>query len=110
MNMTIDITEIIIWIIGVLIGLVTTYLIPWIKTKLKNEKIKVVVQIADQVVKAAHELNITGELAEMGLTKVEYAWNEATKALAAKGITIDEEELKAYIKAAVTELRKDVIW
>ena len=108
--MEIDITKIVVALIGLLGTIVTTFVVPWINTKLKNEKVKTVVEIARQVVAAAHELQITGELVEMGMDKATYAWNVAKKALDAKGIKIDDDELKAAIKAEVTNLRKDVVW
>ena len=73
--------------------------------KKKSEKLAKVIGIAEQVVHAAWELDITGELVEMGLTKVEYAWEEAKKILASKKITVDDDELKAYIKSEVAKLR-----
>lgn len=105
-----DITKIIIALIGLLCTIVTTFVIPWINSKIKNEKVKTAISIATQVVSAAQELKITGELELMGLTKAEYAWAEAKKALAEKNISIDDDELKAYIKSAVTELRNKVEW
>lgn len=107
---SVDITKIVIALIGVLSTVITTFVIPWINTKLKNEKVRTAIEIAAQVVSAAQELQITGDLEKLGLTKAEYAWNEAKKALAKKGITISDEELTAYIKAAVTELRTRVEW
>lgn len=106
----IDITEIVISLIGLLSAVITTFVIPWINTKIKNEKVKTAIEIARQVVSAAQELQITGDLEKLGITKAEYAWDEAKKALAKKGITISDEELTAYIKAAVTELRTKVEW
>lgn len=105
-----DITKIVVALLGVICAIITTFVIPWLNTKLKNEKVKTAVNIAYQVVQAAQELQITGELEQIGLTKADYAWSEAKKALAEKNISIDDEELKAYIKSAVTELRKEVQW
>ena len=72
---TIDITKIIIALIGVLSTIITTFVIPWINTKLKNEKVKTAIEIAGQVVSAAQELQITGDLEKLGITKAEYAWD-----------------------------------
>lgn len=105
-----DITKIVIALIGLLCTIITTFVIPWINSKSKNEKIKTAIEIANQVVRAAQELNIVGELEALGLTKAEYAWAEAKKALAQKNIVIDDDELKAYIKSAVTDLRTEVQW
>ena len=59
-----------------------------------------IAKVAAVVVKAANELDITGELIKTGKTKAEYALEEAKKTLASKGITFDEDELITYIKAA----------
>ena len=108
--MTIDITELVIALIGILFAVITTYVVPWVKAKMKNEKLQTVMAVATQVVQAAHELQITGDLVALGVDKATYAWNEAKKALAAKNITVDDDELTAYIKAAVTKLRETTTW
>lgn len=100
-----DITPILEALIYLVIALVTTFLIPWIQEKKKTEKLAKVFSIAEQVVYAAWELDITGELVQMGLTKVEYAWNESKKILAENKITVNDDELKAYIKSEVAKLR-----
>lgn len=100
-----DITIIIEALIALILAVISTFLIPWLKEKRNSEKYSKVFDIAEQVVGAAWELDITGELAEMGITKVEYAWTEAKKILANKNITVDDDELKAYIKNAVARLR-----
>lgn len=100
-----DITSILEAVIALALALVSTFLIPWLKEKKKSEKLQKVLEIAGQVVHAAWELDITGELIEMGLTKVDYAWNEAKKILASKKLTVDDDELKAYIKSEVAKLR-----
>ena len=100
-----DITPVLESLIALAIALVTTFLIPWIQEKKKTEKMAKVFSIAEQVVYAAWELDITGELVHTGLTKVEYAWNESKKILAEKKITVNDDELKAYIKSEVAKLR-----
>lgn len=105
-----DITKIVEAVIALLCALMTTFVIPWINTKIKNEKVKTAIEITKQVVRAAQELQITGELEKIGLTKAEYAWAQAKEALAAKNIVINDDELTAYIKASVTELRTEVQW
>ena len=100
-----DITPVLEALVYLTILLVTTFLIPWIQEKKKSDKLAKVFDIAEQVVYAAWELDITGELIQMGLTKVEYAWNEAKKILAEKKITVDDDELKAYINSQDAKLR-----
>ena len=100
-----DITPVLEALIALAIALVTAFLIPWIQERKKTEKIARILGIAKQVVHAAWELDITGELIEMGMTKVEYAWTESKKILAAYNIAVDDDELKAYIKSEVAKLR-----
>lgn len=100
-----DITTVLEALATLAIALVTTFLIPWIQEKKKSEKLAKVFSIAEQVVHAAWELDITGELVTMGVTKVQYAWEQAKKILAEKKITVDDNELKAYIKSEVAKLR-----
>lgn len=100
-----DITPVLEALSTLALSLVTVFLIPWIQEKKKSEKLAKIFGIAEQVVYAAWELDITGELMNTGLTKVDYAWNEAKKILAQKHITIDDDELKAYIKGEVARFR-----
>lgn len=100
-----DITTILEALIALAMAIVTTFLIPWIQEKKKSEKLAKIFSVAEQVVYAAWELDITGELATMGISKVEYAWEHAQAILAEKGITVDGYELEAYIKSEVAKLR-----
>lgn len=100
-----DITTVLEAVITLILVLVTTFVVPWIKEKKQSEKMGKVLSIAEQVVYAAWELDITGELMHLGMTKVEYAWGQAKKILAEHKLTVDEEELKAYIKSEVAKLR-----
>lgn len=100
-----DITNLIEALIALILALVTTFLIPWLQEKQKSEKLAKVFNVAQQVVYAAWELDITGELLEMGVSKVDYAWEQAKKILAEKKITVNDDELKAYIKSEVAKLR-----
>lgn len=90
-------------------------IIPLVKSHIGDERfsraIKVseeIAKIAYTVVSAANELEITGELVKMGKSKAQYALDMAKATLNSKGITFDEDELIAYIKAAVTALRADI--
>ena len=100
-----DITNLIEALIALRLALVTTFLIPWLQEKQKSEKLAKVFNVAQQVVYAAWELDITGELVQMGVSKVDYAWEQAKKILAEKKITVNDDELKAYIKSEVAKLR-----
>lgn len=100
-----DITPIVEAGIALVLTLVSTLVIPWIQEKKKSDKMAKIFSVAEQVVYAAWELDITGELVKMGITKVDYAWQQAKNILASKNITVDDDELKAYIKGEVARLR-----
>ena len=100
-----DITPVLEALFALALALVTAFVIPWIQERKKTEKIARILGIARQVVYAAWELDITGELIDMGLTKVEYAWTECKKILAEHKIAVNDDELKAYIKSEVAKLR-----
>ena len=100
-----DITFILEALVALAFALITTFLIPWLQEKQKSEKLAKVFNVAQQVVYAAWELDITGELVEMGVSKVDYAWEQAKQILAEKKITVNDDELKAYIKSEVAKLR-----
>ena len=101
----IDATQVVQALIALAAAIITTFLIPWIQEKNKSEKLAKIFSVAEQVVYAAWELDITGELVEMGVTKVQYAWTQAKEILAQKNITVNDDELKAYIKSEVAKLR-----
>lgn len=101
----IDITNLIEAVIAIVLTLVTSFLIPWLKEKSKSDKLTKIFSVAEQVVYAAWELDITGELVHTGMNKVDYAWEQAKKILAQRHITVDDDELKAYIKSEVAKLR-----
>jgi hypothetical protein len=100
-----DITNLIEALIALVLTLITTFLIPWLNEKKKTEKLSKVFTIAEQVVYAAWELDLTGELVKMGISKVDYAWDQAKKILAENKLAVDDDELKAYIKSEVAKLR-----
>lgn len=99
MNITIDLTDLIIAIITVILGLVSKYLIPYIKTQLDAKKldtIKVWVRVA---VEAAEQIyNETGKGAEK-------KWY-VLKFLESKGFSVNEDEIDNLIESAVHELKK----
>lgn len=104
MENTIDITVVLEIIISIVFILASKYIIPWLNAKKQDQNLKNILQIVEQVVKAANELGITGEIED----KAAYAWDEAIKILNKKGIKFNEDELKMFIKAAVTNLRVEI--
>jgi len=104
--MTIDVTQIIIWLIGVLLIILTRYAVPWIKSHVSTTNLAYLTQAADIAVRAAQELDICGKLSG---TKADYALQAVKAALAARKITYDTTEITSAIKAAVANLRLDII-
>jgi len=94
-----DLTEIVSAIITLILALITTFLIPYIKTKVgaqKFEEIKAWTKIAVE----AAEMIYVGP--GRGKEKKEYV----IKYLESKGFSIDMESINNLIESAVLELNK----
>lgn len=98
-----NITQILLGIILILGGLVTLIVWPYIKTHVSAEQLSILAGIAQTVVFAAEK--IFG--AKMGADKLAYALNLAKKLLEKKGLTFDEEVIRAAIEAQVQQLNLD---
>ncbi len=96
----IDITTIIEAVMTLIIALITTFLIPWIKTKVSAEKLAEVnkwVKIAVQAAEMIYTESGAGNL------KKKYVLNY----LEEKGYTYDSESINLMIEAAVLELKAE---
>lgn len=102
----IDITSIITPIIEVLIGLlctiITTKLIPWLKSKFDENQINFIKTVVKVGVTGAEQLLGSNK----GQEKFNFAKDVVVKALEEKGITLDEDVIKGYIESAVHELNQ----
>ena len=98
-----NITQILLGIILILGALATVIVWPYIKTHVSAEQLSILAGIAQTVVFAAEK--IFG--AKMGADKLAYALNLAKKLLAKKGLTFDEEVIRAAIEAQVQQLSLD---
>ena len=98
-----NITQILLGIILILGGLATLIVWPYIKTHVSAEQLTTLYGIAQTVVFAAEK--IFG--AKMGADKLAYALSLAKKLLAKKGLTFDEEVIRAAIEAQVQQLNLD---
>ena len=96
-----DYTEIISALIGLLATMITTFVIPWIKEKLGNERLVKALEWAKIAVCAAEQI-YTGP--GRGEEKKKYALNF----LAERGITFDEDAIEALIEASVQEVKKEL--
>lgn len=100
-----DLTNVIQATIALVITLCSTFLVPYLKTKKNNENVLIAINIANQLVRAARELDITKDLIELGKNKADYAFDEMKRILEEKNIHFSDEEIRAYIKSGVTQLR-----
>lgn len=99
MNVTQILVGIVI-LIGAAIGL---FVIPYLRTHMTAEQIGILTGVAQTVVYAAEK--IFG--AKMGADKLAYALNLAKGLLAKKGLTFDEDVVRAAIEAQVQQLGLD---
>lgn len=97
--MMIDITEVIKYAILLVFAVCATFVIPYIKAKIGDEKftelqkwVKIGVQAAEMIFKESG----------MGAVKKEYV----TEFLKQKGYTLDTDEINNLIESAVLELKK----
>ena len=95
-----NITQILLGLVLILGGLFTLIIWPYIKAHVSSEQLSMLAGIAQTVVFAAEK--IFG--AKMGPDKLAYALNLAKKLLEKKGLTFDEEVIRAVIEAQVEQL------
>ena len=98
-----NITQILLGLILILGGVFTLIVWPYIKAHVSAEQLSILAGIAQTVVFAAEK--IFG--AKMGADKLAYALNLAKKLLEKKGLTFDEEVIRAAIEAQVQQLNLD---
>ena len=92
-----DLTPIVNAVIALIAAIITTSLIPWIKSKIDAAKLAQIVEWVGIAVRAAEQIyNESG----MGEKKKQYVLDF----LADKGFTLDPNSINAMIEAAVKEL------
>ena len=92
-----DLTPIVNAVIALIAAIITTFLIPWIKSKIDAAKLAQIVEWVGIAVRAAEQIyNESG----MGEEKKQYVLDF----LADKGFTLDPNSINAMIEAAVKEL------
>lgn len=92
-----DLTPIVNAVIALIAAIVTTFLIPWIKSKIDAAKLAQIVEWVGIAVRAAEQIyNESG----MGEKKKQYVLDF----LADKGFTLDSNSINAMIEAAVKNL------
>lgn len=88
-------------VLVIVAGLITRYVVPWLKTKLDAEKFNTLEQWVKLAVAAAEQVYCKNC---QGIEKKTYVMVELKKYLASKGIKITEEQLDILIEAAVKEM------
>lgn len=92
-----DLTPIVNAVITLIAAIITTFLIPWIKSKIDAAKLAQIVEWVGIAVRAAEQIyNESG----MGEKKKQYVLDF----LADKGFTLDPNSINAMIEAAVKNL------
>lgn len=98
----IDLTQIIVAVIGLLSAVISAYLVPYIKAKTTNEQRMNALMWTQIAVQAAEMIyNQSG----MGKEKFDYV----KRFLVEKGFDYDEKEVKALIESAVLKLKTEII-
>jgi type II secretory pathway pseudopilin PulG len=97
-----DITGIVLAVIGILGAVAEALLIPWLKTKLDAARLEKAAKIAQALVRAA-EAYFDGP--GQGVEKLD--WVKAQ--LAARGITFDEDVLRGLIETEVAALGRALV-
>ena len=100
----VDITGIVTAVIGVLGAIITTFLIPWLKTKISAEKQEVVLSVADAVVLAVEQV-----FASLGgVEKKAEAVARVKDWLNQYKIVVDDQMIDEAIESAVKRMNIEI--
>lgn len=100
MNTTIDITPLCNAVIALVCAIVSAFIVPWIKSKGNNEKLKTLTEWVKIAVNAAEQIyNIAG----CGKEKKQYVLDF----LKSKGYSVDSESVSAAIEAEVRRINSE---
>lgn len=94
-----DLTQIVIALIGLLASCLTVFVLPWLRARTGAERWAQLERVAAVAVMAAEQLGGSGE------EKLGYAMRQAEGALGAAGLSFDGELVRAQIEAAVLDLK-----
>ena len=92
----IDITTLLNALIALMAAVITTFVVPYIKSKTTENQRKTLVEWIKIAVKAAEQIYGSGK----GIEKKAYVINYLND----KGITLDEQSIEVAIEAAVNEI------
>lgn len=93
--------NLILTLIPLALSLITGFIIPWLKSRIKNEKLQLMVKWVNYAVKGA-ELVFNGS--KQGEAKKQYVVDFINKLFNDKKIVITEEQINVLIECAVKEL------
>lgn len=97
-----EITPVISALITLISGILTAFVVPYIKTKVSTEKLEQAITIVETAVLAAEQIyNAAG----MGEKKKEYV----KKFLEERGFTYDEKEIDVMIESAVFKMKEELL-
>lgn len=98
----IDITEIVLALIGLLTTIITVVVVPYVKSKSNENKFKTNVMWVTIAVEAAEQIY---RESGMGQVKKQYVIDF----LKSKGITVDDEAIDVMIESAVLQLKNSLV-
>lgn len=99
--MSIDITQIVIALIGLMSAVITSVIVPLIKAKTSANHQMIIASISRTAVLAAQQLYAADE----GQQKKEYAKNYVAELLKKHGVTLSDGEVGAAVEAALKEIK-----
>ena len=99
--MSIDITQIVIALIGLMIAVITSVIVPLVKAKTSANQQVIIASIARTAVLAAQQLYA----AEDGQKKKAYASEYVSSLMKKHGLTLSSDEVDAAVEAAVKEIK-----
>lgn len=95
------ITKITELIVTIIIAIISIYVVPWIKTKVGDDKYNMIRDYAETVVRAAEKIYTVEEWER----KKEYAVHMVNKKVSEMGLNIGELEINAIIEGAVQAVK-----
>ena len=99
--MTIDITQIVIAIIGLMSAVITSVIVPLVKAKTTANQQVIIASLARTAVLSAQQLYAADE----GQRKKDYASEYVTRLMKKYGVALSSDEVGAAVEAAVKELK-----
>ena len=99
--MNIDITQIVIALIGLMSAVITSVIVPLVKAKTSANQQVIIASLSRTAVLAAQQMYDSDE----GQKKKEYAVSYVAQLMKKHGVTLSSEEVGAAVEAAVKELK-----